>query len=248
MNRTLTVIAAALLAAASLPALAAPLAANDGRIRAQLMSRNAVTISSELSAKIARLPVAEGASFAKGQALVEFDCSSFRAQLNKAQASLGAARQLVKVNTRLAELNSIGALEISQAEGKAKESAAEVSYMQTVVAKCVIAAPFPGRVAKRHAAPFQYLNPGNPVVDIVDVGPMELRMLVPSKWLGWLKSGHRFNVQVDELGRSFPASIVRLGARIDPVSQSIPAIGVIDAQDTALLPGMSGWASFTPPK
>lgn len=249
MKRSFMVPATALLAAlAFMPALAAPLAVNDGRIRVQLMSRNAVTISSELSAKIARLPVAEGASFAKGQALVEFDCSSFRAQLNKAQASLGAARQLVKVNTRLAELNSIGALEISQAEGKAKESAAEVSYMQTVVAKCAIGAPFAGRVAKRHAAPFQYLNPGNPVLDIVDVGPMELRMLVPSKWLGWLKPGHRFNVQVDELGRTLTASIVRLGARIDPVSQSIPAIGVIDAPDAALLPGMSGWASVTLPK
>ncbi|WP_137938882.1 efflux RND transporter periplasmic adaptor subunit [Chitinivorax sp. B] len=228
--------------------LAAQLAATDGRIRVQLMSRDAVTLSSEVAAKIARLPVQEGASFSKGQALVEFDCSGFRAQLNKAQASLDAARQLVKVNARLAELNSIGALELTQAEGKAKESAAEVSYMHSVVSKCVISAPFAGRVAKRIAAQHQYVNPGMPILELVDSGPLELRMLLPSKWLAWLKPGVRFNVQVDELDRNLPASINRLGARIDPVSQSVSATGTMEAQDAALLPGMSGWAAFNPPK
>lgn len=223
-------------------------APGNGRIRTQLMARNAVTVAGEISAKIARLPVQEGGSFAKGQLLVEFDCGSYRAQLRKAEASLESARHLVKVNSRLAELNSIGKLEVDQAEAKAKEAAAEVSYMQTIVSKCAISAPFSGRVAKRHASAFQFVSPGNPVLDILDVGQLELRMIVPSKWLAWLKPGSTFSVQVDELGRSFPASIARLGAQIDPVSQSVLAIGVIRAKDGALLPGMSGWASFSLPK
>lgn len=240
------VAALPLLLAASLQAATPP--ANGGRIRVQLMSRAAVTLSSELPAKIARLPLEEGSHFAKGQTLVEFDCSSYRAQLNKAQASQEAAQQLVKVNARLAELNSIGALELTQAQGKAKESHAEVSYMRSTVAKCVISAPFAGRVAKRIAAPHQYLNTGMPILDVVDSGPLELRILVPSRWVAWLKPGQRFDVQVDELGRSFPARLVRLGARIDPVSQSIAATGQIEAKDAALLPGMSGWATFALPK
>ncbi|QNM97039.1 efflux RND transporter periplasmic adaptor subunit [Chitinimonas koreensis] len=232
-------------APAALPGTPTP---NDGRIRTQLMARNAVTVSSEIAAKIARLPVPEGGSFSRGQVLVEFECSSYRAQVRKAEATLEAARQLVKVNSRLAELNSIGKLEVDQAEARAKEAAAELSYMQTVVSKCVVSAPFNGRVAKRSAAAFQFVSPGNPILDIVDVGQLELRMIVPSKWLAWLKPGSKFTVQVDELGRAFPASVARLGAQIDPVSQSVLAIGVIDGQDAALLPGMSGWAGFNPPK
>lgn len=95
--------------------------AADGRIRVQLMSRHAVTLSSEIPAKISAIPVVEGGSFRRGQALVEFDCSSYRAQLRKAQASLEAASQLLKVNNQLAKYNSVGTLELTQAQGKAKE-------------------------------------------------------------------------------------------------------------------------------
>ena len=244
---------AALWAALSMPALAAtppaPAAAksDEGRIRTQLMAKNAVVIAGELSAKIARLPVPEGGSFARGQLLVEFECSSYRAQLSKAEATLEAARQLVKVNNRLAELNSIGQLELEQAQSKAKEANAELHYMQTVVAKCSISAPFAGRVAKRSAAPFSYASPGMPLLDVLDVSSLELRMIVPSKWLAWLKPGAKFSVQVDELGRTVNARVERLGAQIDPVSQSVLAIGVVEGASADLLPGMSGWANFVPP-
>lgn len=233
----------ALAAAGSVPAQvqAAP---GDGRVRVQMMARQAVTLSGEVAARIAALPVAEGGSFRRGQTLVEFDCGTYRAQLNKAQATQEAANRLAEVNSQLARLNSAGSLEVAQAQGRAKEAAAEVSYMQTVVGKCSIVAPFAGRVARRVAAVHQYVNPGAPVLDIVDAGPLELRMLLPSKWLSSMKPGSRFTVVVDELGASFPARIERLGAQIDPVSQSIPAVGVIDGGAAALLPGMSGWASF----
>ncbi|UTH76150.1 efflux RND transporter periplasmic adaptor subunit [Chromobacterium sp. IIBBL 290-4] len=218
--------------------------AADGRVRVQLMSRHAVTLSGEIAAKIAALSVVEGGSFRRGQALVEFDCGSYRAQLRKAQASLEAASELMKVNNQLAKYNSVGKLELTQAQGKAKEAAADASYAQTLVSKCSIVAPFDGRVAKRSAAVHQYVNPGSPILDIVDSDSLELRMLVPSKWLATLKSGSAFKVTVDELGATFPAHVERLGAQIDPVTQTILAIGVIDGKAANLLPGMSGWASF----
>lgn len=235
---------ASLVAAGALAAPAPTAVGGDGRVRVQLMARQAVTLSGEVAARIAALPVAEGASFKRGQVLVQFDCGTYRAQLNKAQATLEAANRLAEVNGQLARLNSAGTLEVTQAQGRAKEAAAEANYMQAVVGKCAIAAPFAGRVARRAAAVHQFVNPGTPVLDIVDAGPLELRMLVPSKWIGTLKPGSRFTVAVDELGTSVPARIERLGAQIDPVSQSILAVGVIDGTGATLLPGMSGWASF----
>ena len=108
--------------AMSMAAQAAPPAtAADGRIRVQLMSRHAVTLSSEIPAKISAMPVVEGGGFRRGQPLVEFDCSSYRAQLRKAQASLEAASQLLKVNNQLAKYNSVGTLELTQAQGKANK-------------------------------------------------------------------------------------------------------------------------------
>ncbi|KAF0812135.1 Toluene efflux pump periplasmic linker protein TtgG [Andreprevotia sp. IGB-42] len=217
----------------------------DGRIRTQLAARDSATISSELNAKIDRLTVRDGDSFKAGQTLVSFDCVLFVAQLRKAEASAEAARKLLDVNRRLAELNSVGKLEVEQAEAKVKESTAEAAYMRSTVSKCSIAAPFSGRVTKKLATSHEFVTPGKPLLEIVDSSALELQMIVPSKWLARIKPGTSFNVLVDELNQSYPAKVVRIGAKIDPVSQSISIVGKIDGNPPSLLPGMSGWASFS---
>lgn len=244
---------ACLALAASLPLPAFAATSNDGRgsddrIRTQLVSRNEVAISSELAARISSLPLREGNAFRKGQLLVGFDCDTYNAQLRKAEAGAEAARQLLDVNRRLAELNSVGQLEVEQAAIKLKEMEAEVAVMRATVAKCQIKAPFNGRVGKLAVANFQFVSPGTPLLEIVDTSQLELQMIVPSKWLAWLKTGSRFSVHIDELGRSFPATVIRVGARINAVSQSVTLVGAITGGGNELLPGMSGWASFVPPK
>ncbi|HEX8957445.1 MAG TPA: efflux RND transporter periplasmic adaptor subunit [Burkholderiaceae bacterium] len=241
-------------AASAAPAAAKPVApaqpagalgdGKDGNIRVQFVPYSQTILSSELSAKIAAMPLREGDTFHAGQTLISFDCSLFRAQLNKAEASAEAARQTLKTNQRLAQLNSIGALDVDLAAAKVKETEAEAAAMRATVGKCAIAAPFTGRVAKLDAQAYEFVAPGKPIMEILDTRHLELQMIVPSKWLAWLKVGSHFTVKVDELGREFPAHVVRLGARIDPVSQSISLAGEADGNHPELLPGMSGAASF----
>lgn len=235
-------------AVARLPPPVSLAADKDGRVRAQLSARNAVTLSAELAARIAALPLREGDAFREGQPLVDFDCHLFESQLQKAEAGIEAASAVVQSNRRLAELNSIGSYELAQAQARLKEAEAEAAGMRTVVRRCAIAAPFNGRVARRHAAAHQYVTPGTPLLDIVETGAMEVQMIVPSRWLAWLKPGAAFTVQVEELGRSSSARVQRLGAQIDPVSQSVAVVGTIEGQPAGLLPGMSGWATFAAPR
>lgn len=217
---------------------------DDGRIRIQLVPRDQIDVASEVSAKIASLPFREGDAFRAGQTLVSLDCSLYAAQLHKAQAESDAAVQVQRVDTRLAQLHSIGELDVQEAEARAKASAAEVAYMQATVRKCVISAPFDGRVLKRNASAQQFAEVGKPLLTIVDTGHLELKMIVPSKWLAWIKPGHPLTVKVDEVGKSYPASVARIGARVDPVTQTVDVIASLDGRAPELLPGMSGWASF----
>lgn len=82
-------------------------------------------------------------------------------------------------------------------------------------------------------------------MDILDTSRLEVKMIVPSRWLTWLKPGARFSIRIEELGRVYPARVVRLGARIDPLSQTIPLSGEIVGHHEELLPGMSGTAGFS---
>jgi len=216
----------------------------DGRIRTQLNPRNAVTLSSEIAARIASLPLREGDAFRAGQQIVGFDCALYQSQLRKAEAATEAANAVLQSDQRMAELNSIGKFEVEQAQARLKEAQAEAASARLLVGRCGIAAPFAGRVAKRHVAAHQYVTPGNPLLDIVETGQLELQMIVPSKWLAWLRPGAGFSVDVEELGKSYPAKVQRVGAQIDPVSQTVAVFGVVDGNQPGLLPGMSGWAVF----
>lgn len=147
----------------------------------------------------------------------------------------------------MAQLNSLGDLELQQSLAKVKEAEADVNYMQASVRKCTLTAPFDGRIAKRLVANHQSVNAGTPLLDLVDNGQLELQMIVPSRWLTWLKPGLSFQVDIEELNKQYTASITQIGARIDPVSQTLTITGKIQNTHPELLPGMSGWASFPSP-
>ncbi len=220
---------------------------NQQEIRAQLSPRRYTTLAAEIGAKISRLPVPEGGAFQQGQLLIAFDCSIQSAQLQKAKAGLMAAEKAWQANKRLAELNSIGQLELDASEADVAKNKADVDAMAAVLAKCAIAAPFTGRVSEQKVREQQYVQPGQAMLEIIDDSVLELEFIVPSKWLAWLKPGYRMQVKIDETGKDYPARVKRIGATVDPVSQSIKLVATIDGRFPELIAGMSGRVSLRPP-
>ena len=236
---------AALSPSMSAPAVRAAMERNE--IRAQLMPRRYTTLAAEIGAKIDTIPVGEGGTFRAGEILVTFDCGLSRAQLEKARAELDAAEHTFKSNTRLAELNSVGQLELDLSRVASNRARAEVTGQETLVAKCVVPAPFAGRVAEQRAREQQFVQAGQALLDIFDDSSLELEFLVPSSWLSWVKPGVAFEVQIDETRRTYPARFSRIGARVDPVSQSVKVGATINGRFPELIAGMSGRVIARPP-
>ena len=184
------------------------------------------------------------ASIWRGQLLVGFDCDLYAAQLSKVEATADAAAKVFAVNQKLSALHSVGELDVQQAKAKAKEADAEAVYMRETVDRCQVTAPFSGRVAKRLVAQYEYVAAGKPLLQIVDTEDLELKLIVPSAWLSWLRTGTALRVHIEDLKADYNASIVRLGARVDPVSQTLEVSARIKGSHPELLPGMSGWAHF----
>lgn len=234
--------------AAAAPAAEAPprMALERQEIRAQLLPQRYTTLAAEVGARIASLPLPEGSRFARGQLLLAFDCSLQQAQLLKAQAEVAQAQATYRSNQRLAELNSVGQLELETSRAQLDRAQAEVQGQQTLLSKCEIKAPFDGRIAEQKAREQQFVQPGQPVLDILDDRVLELEFLVPSSWLVWLKVGHGLKVRIDETRKTYPARFVRIGARVDAVSQSIKVVAAIDGQYPELMAGMSGRIQVSP--
>jgi multidrug resistance efflux pump len=134
-------------------------------------------------------------------------------------------------------------------------SAAEVDKFRAVVSleaarsrMCKIDAPFNGRVIKRIARPFESVSQGQPLIEILDDSQLKVELYVPSRWLLWLKPDTRFTIHIDETGKTYPAHLSIIGARVDAVSQSIEITAEIEGDHPELLAGMSGEARFNIPE
>jgi RND family efflux transporter MFP subunit len=202
------------------------------------------TLSSEITGKIKYIGVSESDRFERNKRLLEFNCSVQKAQLKKAAAQLLSARKKLEANQRLQEYKSVSKLEVEVAAAEVEKARAEQAIVQARLKMCVIDAPFDGRVVELMVNPHETVTQGQELIKILEDSRLKLELFVPSHWLSWLKQGMSFSVHIDETGKTYPAMVTALGAKVDPVSHSIEVTARIEGRPAELLAGMSGTAHF----
>jgi RND family efflux transporter MFP subunit len=217
-------------------------------IRAQLTAVTYNSIASELSAKISELPFKEGQAFKVGQVLVVFDCGTQQAQFQKTKAVLSIADRNYQTNKKLLALGSVGRIEYENSYSEYLKAKAENDELASVLARCNVLAPYSGLIVEQKVRAQQYVQAGQPLLDILDKSSLELEFVAPSKWSPWLTEGYKFEIKLDETGKSYPAKITRVNGKIDPVSQTIKVAAVIDGEFKEISPGMSGVLIISPPE
>ncbi len=244
-------IASAALSAGLVLVAAASAFAQDPRganeLRGQLTPQRFTTLAAEIPAAVESVAIREGERFKAGDRLVVLDCSVPRAQLDRARDVLATAAKLNAAHKRLVETKSAGELEFATSAMEVAKASGDVRVLEATVSKCVVAAPFGGRVVEQKVRDQQFVQAGTALVDILDDTVLELDFIMPSRALAWLKVGHGFEVRIEELGRSYAARVSRIGAKVDPVSQSIRVTGEMAAAAPELVAGMSGRILISPP-
>lgn len=232
----------------ALPATTINVNDNQVELRVQILPRHYTMLTTEISAKVSKLPVREGETFKEGALLVALDCATYKAQYDKAAAANTAAQRTASTNRRLYQLNNIGRLEYENSQSEADKTKAEAAGLKAVVEKCSLTAPFAGRVNEHRVREEQYVQAGSPLMEILDDSVLELEFIAPSDVLAWMTVGYPFTLTLDETKKSYPARVTRIGAKIDPISQSIKLAGTVDGTYPELLAGMSGKARFEKPQ
>ncbi len=204
-------------------------------------------IAAGMSGKLTSAPYRPGQYFKKGAVLARFNCTRQEAE---AKALARAHQTLTLKHENISELynaGAAGALEMSIAQSEVQQAAAERDVLSARLTDCVVHAPFSGYVTTQHVAAFETPAVNAPLYSIIRAGSLEVSVIAPSAWMRWLKSGTRFNFTVDETGEQFRAQIIRIGAAVDPVSQTIELTARPRGKVGRTLAGMSGIATFPAP-
>jgi multidrug efflux pump subunit AcrA (membrane-fusion protein) len=148
--------------------------------------------------------------------------AAYQVALNRYEAALEAARQRrATVAERRIEL--------------------EISRQQLDDAR--IAAPFDGRVQRRHANPGQYLKTGDPLIRLVQVNPLRLQMEVPEREASQLRLGQEVRFRATGLEESLMARVSRISPALDRTSRVLLVEADVE-NDGRLQPGSFAEASI----
>ncbi len=244
---SVTAYAIAALAVAAVPFAAPASKAGDSGLeptRGIVRAVNIAMISTDLQARAFRVALREGERFHKGDTLVEFDCRKQRAEL----ASAEAQKQEMSLNLDnfrvLQKVQAAGKHDLEISEVRVAKAAAEADVLRARIDECSVIAPFDGSVLEISLHEHEIPTPGKPFLGLQGDGSLEIDLIVPSKWTPWLKPGTPFTFEVEETQGQEAAVVDRIGAAVDPISQTIKVIARFQGAAKGVLAGMSGTGHF----
>ena len=203
-----------------------------------------IKYSSPITAFIESIPFKEGMSFKKDNVLLTYNCTIMQSEFEKSKSAAEYLREKADNVKKLYDLGGTGKNDLEESESKAKEAEAELKIKQYVVSQCEIKAPFEGQVVEVFVSTHEYIEQGKPIISIVELNNVEIKLILPSEWLTWIKKDMEFLITLDETNTSYTAIMSRITYSIDPVSNTFIAYANFKNPTVDLKPGMSGYAKF----
>ena len=208
-------------------------------ITGTLQPNQEVDIVSELSRKIVRIYIKDGASVKTGQLLFELDNADLLAQLEK----LNQQEKLAKLNEeRLRDLirhEAVVQQDYDQSFTNLKVLEAQIAELQVLINKTKIRAPFDGQIGIVHVYPGAIVSVNTLLTHIEDNSRVKLDFHVPEKYAQTITIGsvQKFTVASDT--KQYNASVIAREAGVDQSTRTLLIRAVGQNPGRILLAGQS---------
>jgi len=213
--------------------------AEELEVTGSLVANQQVDIVSELTRKLVRVNVKEGAIVHRGELLFQLDDQDLQAQLEK----LTQREKLAILNEqRLRDLikhEAVVQQDYDQAFTNLKVLQAEIAELKVMIAKTHIQAPFNGRIGIIHVYPGAIVGTNTILTNLEDNSVVKLEFSVPEKYANIISQGspQRFTVASDS--RQYTANVVARESRLDANTRTLLVRAVSPNPGGILIPGQS---------
>jgi len=203
-----------------------------------LRADESVVVRPEITGRISRIHFNEGQRVAAGALLFSLDASVLGADVNEARATLENARRANARVGQLANQQLISRSDADKARADLGVSQARAASASAQLAKTSIRAPFGGVVGLRDVSVGEVVSPGQALVNLVRLDPMEVDFSVPESELTRIAAGQKVSVSVDAFeGELFDGEVTAIEPAIDPNSRSAKLRARINNPGSKLRPG-----------
>ncbi len=203
-----------------------------------LRAGESVVVRPEISGRLVRIGFADGAAVAQGALLFELDGAVLRAEVNEAQANLDNDRRAANRARELAAKNLVAHADHDAAQAQQAISAARLASAQAQLAQTRLRAPFAGVLGLREVSVGEVLSPGQALVSLVRLDPMQVDFGLPESALSAVAVGEPVTVQVDTFpDEAFSGTVLAIEPAVDRDSRAIRVRASIGNGQQRLRPG-----------
>ena len=203
-----------------------------------LQSNESVILSSEIAGRVTQISFLEGETIQADKLLIQLDDAVLKAQLAQAQANLTLHEADYRRAASLLQDHAISQQERDTAYARWTLDKASVQLAEAQWRKTRILAPFSGTLGLRLVSPGEYVQPGQPLVNLEDTRSLKVEFSIPEKYSALIAKGQTFALQAAAFaGRDFSGEIYAINPLVAAASRSLMVRGRLDNPDGLLRPG-----------
>jgi len=204
-----------------------------------LRSRDSVVLRSEITGRITEINIEEGGKVKQGQVVLRLDDSVAKAQLQQAEANLALA---ISQDRRAGELTRQGFISKQardEAASQLQVQRAAVALAKAHLQKTTIVAPFDGLIGLRNVSVGDYVGPGDALVPIESVDPLQVDFRIPEHYLPLVQPGLKLLLSFDAIPGLVREGVVgAVSPAVDVGGRSLLLRANVANADDLLRPGL----------
>lgn len=204
-----------------------------------LRSSDSVMMQPEIGGRIVALPFTQGQSVEAGTPLVELDKVTLSAERDKAEAAVVLARENFRRSSQLSRQGATAARALDEARAALAGAEAELVLARARLERATLVAPFAGVVGLKEISIGRYVTPGDELVGLDRIDPLDLDFRLSERLLSKLRPGQTVGITVDAVPeRQFTGTVTALDPVVDVNGRAVRVRATVANGDRVLRPGL----------
>ena len=196
-------------------------------------------ISTNHSGTLESINVAQGTQVKRGDILAEVESKNVLASYEISHATLRQAEDGYERIKKVHQSGTVADVKLIEIETQLAKAKAAAKSSELSLEECKIKAPFNGTISNVLVEPGVHVNPGTPILKLVDLSTVEIEIPVPEAEIGRIKIGQKALIDIPALNiEGIEAKVSLKGVTASSPSHTYKCTLVPLKKQTELYPGM----------
>lgn len=204
-----------------------------------LRANHSIVLTTETAGRIDSINFKDGAEVKASQTLFRLDSATQNAQYQEAAARVELSKVEYKRVNKLFKQKVSSETDLDSANASLKINQAQASYAKAQLEKLTLKAPFSGVIGIHDISVGEYVNAGQPLVELVDISTLKFDFQLPEIYLSKVKVGQKITIEAPAFpGKTYTGQVTAIAPKIEEKGRSLKVRAVINNTEQELRPGL----------